>query len=230
MRTSSLSYGRVLAHVVGNVTNIVIAGFLIAGFLTMRERMAWRWEHHGDSLTTIRQIIESSDQSGALEVRVSYPGTANFTQRLVRDEPSVGTGGTSQEELALATALYYEARSEPVLGQIEIAKVILNRRDDPRWPKTVKAVVAEGEEKRNACQFSFMCDGKPEHPEDEKSWRRALTIAKKVYTAWQRGDDFGCVHSYRADYTTSQKALKWFATLHPDKKIGRHIFYCDKRS
>lgn len=228
MHTSTLSYGRVIAHVTGNITNVVVAGFLIVGAVTMRERMMWRWDHlHNDRLT-IEQVIESDDQDEESEAEAPDPATLSFVNRV--DETDATLSSIPADEVWLAKAIYFEARNEPTEGQAAVAKVVLNRLDDPRWPKSVKAVVSQGETKRNRCQFSFMCDGKPEHIKDKKAWKRALQIASETLSGWRSGEDMGCAHSYRADYVTSTSALRWFATLRKEKQEGRHIFYCDKHS
>ncbi|HEY5624614.1 MAG TPA: cell wall hydrolase, partial [Gammaproteobacteria bacterium] len=46
--------------------------------------------------------------------------------------------------LCLALAVYYEARSEPFLGQVAIAEVVLNRVGDPAYPADVCSVVQQG--------------------------------------------------------------------------------------
>ena len=45
----------------------------------------------------------------------------------------------------LATAIYFEARGEPMVGQVAVAQVIINRVDDERFPDTVCEVVKQGE-------------------------------------------------------------------------------------
>ena len=37
----------------------------------------------------------------------------------------------------LATAIYFEARGEPMVGQVAVAQVIVNRVYDERFPDTV---------------------------------------------------------------------------------------------
>ena len=72
----------------------------------------------------------------------------------------------------LALAIYFEARSEPIAGQLAVAQVILNRVVDERYPDTVCEVIMEGPTHpsghpvRHKCQFSFWCDGKPENVHD----------------------------------------------------------------
>ena len=73
------------------------------------------------------------------------------------------------EENCMARAIYFEARSESELGQLAVARVILNRTKDAAYPKTICGVVYQGSNRRNSCQFSFACDGLPD---DVKPARR----------------------------------------------------------
>ena len=47
-------------------------------------------------------------------------------------------------ETCLALAIYFEARSEPVVGQLAVAQVVLNRVVDERHPDNICDVVMEG--------------------------------------------------------------------------------------
>jgi hypothetical protein len=62
----------------------------------------------------------------------------------------------------LATAMYFEARGEPEEGQLAVGQVILNRVAHDRYPNTVCGVVYQNANRKNACQFSFACDGVPD--------------------------------------------------------------------
>ncbi|MCA9366391.1 cell wall hydrolase [Candidatus Kaiserbacteria bacterium] len=143
---------------------------------------------------------------------------------------SIDRSGVEQESdrYWLALGIYFEARGESYEGQRKVAEVILNRVTDKRWPNTVEGVIRQGEERLNRCQFSFMCDGKPNHIKNIKDWQQVLSVADKALADRAAGAEVStCAHSYRADYTTNKKALAWFATLNREAKVGAHIFYCD---
>lgn len=126
------------------------------------------------------------------------------------------------EENCLARAIYFEARSESALGQMAVAKVILNRVKSPHYPKTICGVVYQGTQRRNSCQFSFACDGQPDDVRQPASWAQAKSIAQRAI----RGDvnlgrGMHDATSYHADYVTP----RWSRTLRKVSRIGRHIFY-----
>lgn len=125
----------------------------------------------------------------------------------------------------LAIAIYFEARGEGLEGQMDVAKAILKRVADPRWPNTIFEVVTEGQGKRNRCQFSFWCDGESDEPTDQSAWELAQYVATLAYRAYLRGElDTGCAHSYHATYATN---IGYFRKLEEQKQVGQHIFYCD---
>ncbi len=80
----------------------------------------------------------------------------------------------------LALTIYFEARSEGREFRRAVAHVVLNRLSDPRFPKTLCGVVKQGGETRNACQFSWWCDGKPDTPYNKVAWGEAKEIAQHV--------------------------------------------------
>ena len=128
-----------------------------------------------------------------------------------------------RERMCLAKAIYFEARSESIKGQMAVAKVILNRVRDPRFPNTICGVVYQGAERRNACQFSFACDGKPDYPTNARQWAIARRIAAKALKGQIRLRGLEGVAFYHADYVRPT----WASMMRPVVKIGRHIFYRD---
>ena len=127
------------------------------------------------------------------------------------------------EENCLARAIYFEARSETELGQLAVAKVILNRKNDPDFPKTICGVVYQGSGRRNSCQFSFACDGLPDDVKQPAAWANAKRIAQKSIAGDQSVQAIGTATNYHADYVKP----KWAKSMRRLIKIGRHIFYAD---
>ena len=92
-------------------------------------------------------------------------------------EPDVAP--SSHELDCLTTAIYFEARGEPDIGQAAVAQVVLNRVKSERYPKSVCGVVYQNSRARNRCQFSFACDGKSDVPREAAAWRKARETATK---------------------------------------------------
>jgi spore germination cell wall hydrolase CwlJ-like protein len=130
------------------------------------------------------------------------------------------------ERHCLAQAIYFEARSEPTVGQVAVANVVFNRVSSEDYPNTICQVVFQNYTKRNACQFSFACDGKPERGEERNAWRRAVRLARKMITARNKQKPVRNATHYHADYVRPD----WSYKLKRVKKIGRHIFYWNRRA
>ena len=125
------------------------------------------------------------------------------------------------EENCLARAVYFESRSESDLGQLAVAKVVLNRVKNPDFPKTICGVVYQGSNNRNSCQFSFACDGLPDDVKSPEAWAHAKSIAQRAISNDPSVAMLGNAVNYHADYVTP----KWAHTMRRLTRIGHHIFY-----
>lgn len=118
------------------------------------------------------------------------------------------------EHDCLARAIYYEARGEPLEGQLAVANVVLNRAASGRYPASLCEVV------RQPAQFSFVRRGRiPAAPHDA-SWARAVGIASVAAQRFASGLTPNVLW-YHADYV----APSWGRRLTRVAKIGAHIFY-----
>jgi spore germination cell wall hydrolase CwlJ-like protein len=128
---------------------------------------------------------------------------------------------SSRELWCMASAIYFEARGESYRGQVAVAQVVMNRLKHRLYPNTICGVVFQGESRRNACQFSFACDGRPETVTDKKSWAQAEEIAEKVTSGELYLAEVGKATHYHASYVYPD----WAPRLKRVTKIGLHIFY-----
>ena len=122
----------------------------------------------------------------------------------------------------LAEAIYFEARSEAEAGQRAVAEVILNRVDAKRWPNSVCNVIAQGAHRRHKCQFSYNCDGQPEHITEPRAYAMAVKLAREVLSNEDRPLTSGATH-----YHTVAVSPRWSRQLTRVAKIGTHLFYRD---
>ena len=102
-----------------------------------------------------------------------------------------------------------------------VAQVILNRVSDHRYPDSVCGVVYENEHMRNACQFSFACDGVAEIQNETKAWNLAKAIAEKASDSDQLVAELHLATHYHANYASPY----WASKMKKLKQIGQHIFY-----
>lgn len=119
---------------------------------------------------------------------------------------------------ALLTAMFYEGGpDEDVDGYRAIGWVIRNRARSADYPNTIQGVVADGSagKSNGGCQFSFMCDGKPEDRYElcrtgagkltsywrfkcDMRWEQVTVIAKAVMT--ETNDPTGGATLYHATW------------------------------
>ena len=131
------------------------------------------------------------------------------------------------EVQCMALNVYYEARGSNLADKAAVADVVLNRVNDTRYPNTVCEVVkqglqdANGNMRRNKCQFSWYCDGKADNPQNQDLYVEAQSIAwNMVEESKYRGITEGATH-YHATYVNP----RWASTLQLVGRIGAHIFY-----
>lgn len=120
----------------------------------------------------------------------------------------------------LAEAIYFEARGEPLSGQVAVAEVILNRVEDHRYPDTVCGVTYQGVGRGRVCQFSFACDGRPEAMTSRRERERSEKLAAIMVAGRARTITDGATH-FHATYVRPG----WSGKLTRTAAIGHHIFY-----
>ena len=122
----------------------------------------------------------------------------------------------------LAQNIYFEARSQPLIEQVAVAQVVLNRVHSTKFPDTICGVVYHSKHpgKLHKCQFSWYCDGLVDVPKNADAWLKANQIASLVLTPNFPDLVDGATH-YHADYVRP----RWAATQIQVAQIGSHIFY-----
>ena len=128
----------------------------------------------------------------------------------IRTGTASARGGTSRsnETYTLAQCVHGEARGEPYIGQVAVAAVILNRVDDPRFPKTIAGVIYQ------PGAFTAVTDGQMFQPPGSS----ALKAAKDALNGWDPSG--GAVYYYNPSTATS----KWIWSRTIVKVIGKHNF------
>jgi spore germination cell wall hydrolase CwlJ-like protein len=138
------------------------------------------------------------------------------------DDVAMPTRGLSREEHCLATAIYFEARGEPVKGQKAVAEVIMTRAGSGRYPGSICGVVYQNSHRHLACQFTFTCDGKADRPQNRTAWNLASRIAVAAMT---KAKNKRPITKWATHYHATYVNPRWASKLHRTAKIGTHIFY-----
>lgn len=132
----------------------------------------------------------------------------------------------AKQVYCLAKNIYFEARGESVDGHVAVAQVTLNRVKSGQFPNSVcgvvyQAEIVDGLPIIDRCQFSWYCDGKPDHVRySSAAWSRAVKIAELTLQQ-EYPNIVGNSLYYHADYVYP----RWAVRKKIVTKIGRHIFY-----
>jgi N-acetylmuramoyl-L-alanine amidase len=117
------------------------------------------------------------------------------------------------EEKCLASAIFYEARSEPFEGQLAVAQVILNRVKSGRFATSICGVVLQ------PGQFSFVRSGSiPAVAKNSRDWREAVAIARIAQARLHNSSASNALF-FHASHVNPKWRLSRVAS------IGNHIFY-----
>lgn len=130
-----------------------------------------------------------------------------------------------EEVHCLATNIYFEARGEPIKGQIAVALVTINRVNDGRFADTICEVVYQGKKDskgrpiRGLCQFSWYCDNRSDNmPSNSPEAKLALFIAIKTLTIPVEDITAGALYfhsSNKKPHKNSENVIE----------IGNHVFF-----
>ena len=129
---------------------------------------------------------------------------------------TIPTAGQLSDELhCLAGAVYFEARGEPLEGQLAVAQVIVNRAEDRRFPSSYCGVVYQ------RSQFSFVKGGRmPKVRTGSAAWKRAEAIARIAHRGlWD--SKAGDALFFHANYVRPRWSHRKVALA----TIDTHVFY-----
>jgi spore germination cell wall hydrolase CwlJ-like protein len=136
-------------------------------------------------------------------------------------------GARAKHEKCLANAIYFEARGEPVRGQMAVAQVVINRVFSGHYPNNICGVVYQSarRHRRLRCQFSFTCDGIPDRVTEPDAWDRATRIARDALDGNFWLHDIGKATHYHARWVYP----RWVHEMRRLDRIGVHTFYRPRR-
>ena len=170
----------------------------------------------------VRALSAEREALRHVEPSVLQASTAGTAQRYDRawllSRPAPTRSGA--DFVCLKEAIYHEARGEDIAGQFAVAEVILNRVDSDRYPGSICGVVHQNAHMRNACQFSYACNGRSRAMRDETARAIAAQIADLMMSGAARELTDGATHFHATWVSPS-----WARTYTRTAQIGAHIFY-----
>jgi len=124
---------------------------------------------------------------------------------------------TNEAVDCLTQNIYFEARGEPVLGQIAVGYVTLNRLNHPDFPSTICGVVRDGS--KHSCQFSWYCDGKSDKLPNTEEVAKIRILATVIITRKLRDPTHGALYFHSVNINPKWKKSEKII------EIGNHVFY-----
>ncbi len=165
-----------------------------------------------DASVALDQTVESGKQSFVQPT--PQPAIADGIDTLAElvDESAAGSALDSEAK-CLATAVYYEARSESLSGQLAVAHVVLQRSRSGRFPSSLCGVVTQ------PGQFSFVRSGRlPAAPVNAGQWKTASAIARIAQQGSWENPVEGALY-----FHATRVSPNWGKAR--VTRIGGHVFY-----
>ena len=119
----------------------------------------------------------------------------------------------SNDMRCLASAIYFEARGEPLAGQLAVGQVIVNRAESGKFPSSYCGVVLQ------PSQFSFVHGGRmPAINKTSSAWHNAVATARIAHEGLWDSPAKDALY-FHASYVKPA----WRRTQ--VARVDRHIFY-----
>jgi spore germination cell wall hydrolase CwlJ-like protein len=156
------------------------------------------------------EVVQPLPTDNSSEVRAD--GAASLRQ-LVGAMPVADA--LSPDMKCLAQAVYFEARGEPLIGQLAVARVVVNRASSGLYPSDYCSVVTQ------RSQFSFVRGGRiPQADESSTAWLRAKAIAQIAHQ-----DLWDCAADDALYFHASYVKPSWARRKTQVARIDTHVFY-----
>jgi spore germination cell wall hydrolase CwlJ-like protein len=206
--------------------HIVVAALATLGMLSSTLALAEVNDNNAKPVTNALEAPTIVAASVATPVSVEPGKESNFVQPT--PQPAIADGIDTLAELVaqsagdtaldadarcLATAVYYEARSESLAGQLAVAHVVLQRARSGRFPSSLCGVVTQ------PGQFSFVRSGRlPAVPVNAGQWKTAAAIARIAQEgSWENPVEGALYfHATRVSPAWGKERVM---------RIGGHVFY-----
>jgi spore germination cell wall hydrolase CwlJ-like protein len=155
----------------------------------------------------------AAEEEAAAEAATAVRSAASSLRELVSNTATDYT--LSKQMQCLAGAVYFESRGEPLAGQLAVAKVVMNRSEDRRFPNSYCGVVYQ------RAQFSFVRNGRmPRINTGSGAWKRAKAIARIAHE-----DQWDSAAADSLYFHANYVRPAWSRKKSPRATIDTHIFY-----
>ena len=162
-----------------------------------------------------REVVQAlpEDPAKAPGAEAAEPLSATSLSQLVASMPR--DAAFDEQLRCLAGAIYFEARGEPLAGQLAVAEVIVNRAASGRFPASYCGVVMQ------KSQFSFVKRGRmPPAPTGSATYQRAKAIAQIAHRGLWNSAAEGALYFHARDVSPA-----WSGRRQAAARISNHVFY-----
>ncbi len=127
----------------------------------------------------------------------------------------------TEEASCMAEAVWFEARDQPIAGQVYVAQVIMNRVGSTGYPNTVCEVVNQ------PYQFSYTLESEEWRLNKLRKANKIDELAKKlaaVISLQAISGGFSDLHFAQHYYNPSKASPRWASSFDEHLKVGDHKF------
>jgi spore germination cell wall hydrolase CwlJ-like protein len=145
-----------------------------------------------------------------VEAPVTQPKATSLAQLVARQAMP---DRLEREAECLAASVYFEAKSEPLEGQLAVAEVVINRAESGRFASSICSVVFQ------KGQFSFVRGGGfPPINKSSRYWREAVAVAQIAMN-----EEWDSRASKALFFHASRVSPGWNKVR--VAQLGNHVFY-----
>lgn len=151
--------------------------------------------------------VPMPDADPAAEAEVQPDSLADMVTQQASAAP------LSRELNCLAGAIYFESKSEPLVGQLAVGRVVVARSRSGRFPNSYCGVVFQ------PSQFSFVRGGAmPSIDHSSRGWKNAVAIAQIAHEGSWRSPVEGALFFHAARVSPGWRLARL-------ARVGNHVFY-----
>ncbi|MBO9576516.1 MAG: cell wall hydrolase [Sphingobium sp.] len=158
-------------------------------------------------------VEPSLSHSSEIDSAVASPDAGQAPSSLAELVSTWKVDALDDEARCLATAVFFESRSESLEGQLAVANVVIGRARSGRFADSLCGVI------KQPGQFGFVrSGGRMPTPTDGAQWRTAQAIAQIALNEGWRNPAEGALY-----FHATHRATDWGRPM--VTRIGGHIFY-----
>jgi spore germination cell wall hydrolase CwlJ-like protein len=167
-------------------------------------------EPHQSVFRPAEQPLPQPEQNGPDNDGEAMPSAVTLAELIARTQLPASL---TREMECLAAAIYFEARSETLAGQLAVGRVIVTRAASGRFPSSYCGVVYQ------PSQFSFVrANGMPAVNRNSQLWQQAVKIALIADSGAWKSPVEGAMFFHAA-----RVAPSWGKTRMA--RVDNHVFY-----